>query len=161
MFKRVGILALIGALAVSGCTTTKEDFQKNPGAQSNASLCRAYLKASDPDFFVGITRELAGRGIHPSQCKSIVERQNTAIAAAAIVGVAVAACASSSDCRGGFSGSGGYGGYGYSDVAWDQFYNEYYQLTWRCREIATGRFTYDYRCAGKVKSDYRWPSKRA
>ncbi len=156
MFKKVGILAVIGALSISGCTTTKEDFQKNPSGQSNSSLCRAYLNSSDPEFYVGITQELTARGIHPSQCKAIVDRQNTAIAAAAIVGVAVAACASSSNCRDGFSGSGGYS---YGDVAWDQFYDGRFQLVWRCREENTGRFTYDYKCAGKPKSDYRWPSK--
>jgi hypothetical protein len=94
--------------------------------------------------------------VHPSQCKSIVERQNTAIAAAAVVGVAVAACASSSSCRDGFGGSGSYG---YSPVAWDQFYNEYSQLIWRCRETNTGRFADDYRCATKPKIDSRWPNK--
>ncbi|MGH6859646.1 MAG: hypothetical protein ACRECY_05275 [Phyllobacterium sp.] len=37
------------------------------------------------------------------------------------------------------------------------FYNQYGQLVWACRDIATGQFSYEYTCSGKAKPDYRWP----
>lgn len=42
---------------------------------------------------------------------------------------------------------------------WDGFYNEYSQLVWACRGVQTGQFAFEERCAFKVKTDYRWPTK--
>jgi hypothetical protein len=42
---------------------------------------------------------------------------------------------------------------------WDQFYNQYGILIWRCRSTASGQFATDSTCAGKRKSDSTWPNK--
>ncbi|TPJ52407.1 hypothetical protein [Mesorhizobium sp. B2-6-4] len=42
-------------------------------------------------------------------------------------------------------------------VAWDQFYDQFYNLTWRCRDKATGRFVDDYYCNGMPMFDSAWP----
>jgi hypothetical protein len=63
------------------------------------------------------------------------------------------------------SGGGSGGGYGNSytpvdyDWAWDQFYNQYGQLTWACRGKQTGQFAYNSSCAYKTVNDLTWPSK--
>jgi hypothetical protein len=91
------------------------------------------------------------------RCASMVREQNQAIAAGvalAAVGAAVAICANNNCGGGGYTAPTYYQG---SD--WDAFYNQYGQVVWACREIGNGRFTYDYRCAGKPQTDWRWPSK--
>lgn len=150
----------MAALVISGCTTTKQSFYDNPSSAGVTELCRTYLNTPDLAFKRDIATELSRRGIYASQCKAKVERQDAQVvaglAAVALVGAAVAACSS------GGCGSGGYTTpYGYGQTDWDQFYNQYGYLTWRCREVQTGRFADDYRCAGKLKTDARWPSKRA
>ena len=63
-------------------------------------------------------------------------------------------------------GGGGGGGNSYSNAAavdsewaWDQFYNEHYQLVWACRGIQTGQFADQWRCQYKSMNDLTWPSK--
>ena len=56
-------------------------------------------------------------------------------------------------------GGGGGGGYVESGSDWDQFYNQYGQLVWACRDIQSGRFTEKSNCAGKLQVDNRWPGK--
>ena len=45
------------------------------------------------------------------------------------------------------------------DWDWDGFYDQYGNLTWRCRGIQTGRFADNYKCAADIKTDTRWPNK--
>ena len=45
------------------------------------------------------------------------------------------------------------------DWDWDGFYDQYGNMTWRCRGIQTGRFAEDWRCASDLKTDNRWPGK--
>ena len=55
----------------------------------------------------------------------------------------------------------GYGGY--ESYEWDQFYNQYGVLVYRCRTDGgpnSGQFAPDYKCSG-LKNDNRWPSKRS
>lgn len=47
------------------------------------------------------------------------------------------------------------------DWAWDEFYNEKYNLQWRCRGKSTGQFAEDFRCYGKIKDDRTWPGSSA
>jgi len=87
----------------------------------------------------------------------MVNNQNKAIAAGvaiAAVGAAVAVCANN-DCGDGGSYRPSY----YQGADWDAFYNQYGQIVWACREVASGRFTYDTNCYGKSQTDWRWPSK--
>ena len=159
--RRLIALLTIAAIA-TGCTTSSESFYKDRSKGDKTSLCRAYLKASSETFRQDLGNELARRGIFPTECQTIVQKQNTAIAvgaALAVVGAVAVACANSS------SGCGG-GGYSrpnsYSEGAdWDQFYNQYGQLIWACRDIGSGQFTYQSECYGLAQTDFRWPSKSA
>jgi len=72
----------------------------------------------------------------------------TAVTVLGVVAVAAAAA----------KGGGG-GGYAESGSDWDQFYNQYGQLVWACRDIQSGRFTEKSNCAGKLQVDNRWPGK--
>jgi hypothetical protein len=57
------------------------------------------------------------------------------------------------------------GGAGYAapaqdiDWDWDEFYGPDGQLVWACRGIQTAQFAEQWRCAGKLQTDYRWPGK--
>lgn len=60
-----------------------------------------------------------------------------------------------------FAGDG-YDGYSSTSYEWDQFYNQYGVLIYRCRTDGgpnSGQFAPDYKCSG-LKNDSRWPSKR-
>ena len=45
------------------------------------------------------------------------------------------------------------------DWDWDQFYDQYYNLVWRCRGIQTGQFADSSNCYYDYKDDDRWPGK--
>lgn len=150
--------AILFAFSCTACTTSEKTLASNPASVGAAALCRSYSKTTDAQFQQAILIELYKRSIAPEQCKAIVDRQNKAIAvgiAAVAIGAAAVAVCSKNNCGGG-------GGGGYSQGSdWDAFYNEYGQIVWACREIATGRFTYEYHCAGKAQTDWRWPAKDA
>ncbi|BBD41018.1 hypothetical protein Amn_pb00090 (plasmid) [Aminobacter sp. Y103A] len=85
--------------------------------------------------------ELSSRSVSAPRCVKMVNNQNNAIAAGvaiAAVGAAVAVCANN-DCGGG----GSYRPIYYQGADWDAFYNQYGQIVWVCREVASGRFTLD------------------
>ncbi|MGH6860038.1 MAG: hypothetical protein ACRECY_07275 [Phyllobacterium sp.] len=154
--KRIVSLLTIAAIS-SGCTTSSESFYKDKTKGDKTSICRAYLKTQDPAFRQDIEVELTRRGVSAFDCAAIVKAQNTAIAAGvavALVGAVAVACANSS---GGCRGGGGYS----AGSDWDEFYNQYGQLVWACRDIGTGRFTYQYAWSGLPQTDYRWPAKYA
>jgi hypothetical protein len=57
----------------------------------------------------------------------------------------------------------GYSGYDSTSYEWDQFYNSYGVLVYRCRTDGgpnSGQFAPNSKCSG-FKNDDRWPSKRA
>lgn len=86
----------IALFALAGCTTTQVEFQKNPKSISKGSLCRTYLESGDPYFRRGLESELTRRGISPYECPAMVQAQNNAAAALAVValvGTAAAVCA--------------------------------------------------------------------
>jgi hypothetical protein len=150
----------VAILFIAGCTTTKQSFYENPSSAGVVELCRTYLNTPDVGFKRDISSELLRRGIYSTHCQAKVEKQDAQVvaglAAVALVGAAVAACSGGGCGGGGYSSPNRYGG-----TDWDQFYDQYGYLTWRCREVQTGRFADDYRCAGKYKSDTRWPGKIA
>ena len=52
----------------------------------------------------------------------------------------------------------------YVDYHWDEFYNDNFELIWRCRTDGgpnSGQFALDSKCALKAKIDTRWPDKSA
>jgi hypothetical protein len=98
------VFAATMTLALSSCTTTQADFQKNPKGVGKAALCRTYVESPDPVFQQQIVVELGNRGIRPFDCQAMVLQQNqavAAVAAVALVGTAVAVCANN-NCGGGY-----------------------------------------------------------
>ncbi len=155
MRKTAAVIASV-ALA-SGCTTSSKEFYKNPSKPESMSLCRTYLQTNDGTYKSDVASELARRRVDVRQCKPAVDQENAKIAAGIIVAAAVVGVAAACANNGGCGGGGGYS----NATDWDQFYNQYGQLVWACREIYTGRFTYESNCYGQPMNDLRWPSKSA
>ncbi|WP_147377764.1 hypothetical protein [Mesorhizobium waimense] len=150
---RVVFSTIFLTTSLSACTTSQQALTKNPKAVSQSALCRSFITTKDEGFRQELYAELSRRSISAAQCADTVKKQNQAIAAGiaiAAVGAAVAVCAKN-NCGGG--GGGRY----YQGADWDAFYNQYGQVVWACREIASGRFTYDYNCYGQAQTDWRWP----
>ncbi|KQZ80898.1 hypothetical protein ASD64_11440 [Mesorhizobium sp. Root157] len=144
------------ALSLASCTTSREALNKDPKAITTSALCRSFFSTNDQQFKVDILVELSRRSVSAEQCATMVKQQNQAIAAGvaiAAVGAAVAICANN-NC-----GGGGYTPNYYQGADWDAFYNQYGQIVWACRAIATGQFTYASNCYGKAQTDWRWPGK--
>ncbi|CAN7527685.1 MULTISPECIES: hypothetical protein [unclassified Aminobacter] len=155
--QNAAVVAALLALSLAACTTSQQALSKNPKAVSTSALCRSFVTTNDAQFKQALYVELSSRSVSALQCVDMVNNQNNAIAAGvaiAAVGAAVAVCANN-DCGGG----GGYRPSYYQGADWDAFYNAYGQIVWACREIASGRFTYDTNCYGKAQTDWRWPSK--
>lgn len=72
--------------------------------------------------------------------------------------VAVAGAVAVAANGGGGGGASSYAAQDY-DWAWDEFYNQHYQLVWACRGKQTGQFADLEKCAYKYKSDITWPAK--
>lgn len=73
-----------------------------------------------------------------------------------LAGLVVAVASGGGDAAGWVPASSGSSDY---DWAWDQFYNEYGVLVWRCRGVQTGQFAVNSNCAYDLMTDYRWPGK--
>lgn len=102
--KLITAAALGAAVALSGCSTTQTEFRKKPSSISMGTLCRTLLQSQDQNFQREIMVELQRRGIDPYGCHEVVQRQNQAAAALAVValaGAAVAVCANG-NCGGGY-----------------------------------------------------------
>lgn len=149
--------AALLTLSLAACTTSQQALSKNPKAVTTSALCRSFVTTNDGQFKQALYVELSSRSVSGLQCEEMVKNQNNALAAGiaiAAVGAAVAVCANN-DCGGGGSYRPSY----YQGADWDAFYNQYGQIVWACREVASGRFTYDTNCYGKPQTDWRWPSK--
>lgn len=150
------IASIVCAALLAGCSTTQSKFYADPTAPQDTFLCRAFFETDDAQYQADIAKELARRGITEQECKQKVDTHTGALIGLALIGTAVAIGAAANS-GGGYSAPT-YGRYGY---AWDQFYDGYYRLTWRCRSKANGRFVEDYYCAGMAKSDHTWPGYSA
>ncbi|WP_320249093.1 hypothetical protein [Mesorhizobium vachelliae] len=147
------------AFASASCTTSQQAFNKNPSAVSTSALCRTLASTNDVKFQQNLYLELTRRSVTVEQCADMIRKQNQAIAAGvaiAAVGAAVAVC-SKNNCGGGGYARPNY----YQGADWDEFYNQYGQLVWVCRDIATGQFVDYVNCYGKAQTDWRWPAKYA
>lgn len=144
-------LALSVVLGVSGCETSNTGANVDPTSQSTTTLCRALTTNSDQAYRQRVASLLVRRGATAEKCQRLIAADNSMAAGIAIAGVAVAAGAAAKNGGGYYVPPRSYG------VAWDQFYNEYYQLIWRCRDRSTGRFVYDSYCYGEPMVDYTWP----
>ncbi|MEW9837997.1 hypothetical protein [Mesorhizobium marinum] len=150
--RRLAISAF-AALFVGGCSTNSTVAVENLRAQNTTALCQAWVNNPDQAYRLEVATILVGRGASPEKCYRLVASDN-----AIMTGIAVAAAGAAVGAAAANSGGGGYyppvGAYG---VAWDQFYNQYHQPIWRCRDRATGQFADDYRCAGMSMHDGTWP----
>lgn len=100
-----------------------------------------------------IANLIVRRGGTAEHCQRLIAYDNAIMTGIAVAGVAVAVGVAAS--QGGYYGGPSYG------TAWDQFYNQYYQPIWRCRDRASGRFVDNYHCAGKPMVDSTWSGWRA
>ncbi len=142
------LTALALALATSACTTTATYDVASLPNKDTGDLCRIVAQNPDQDFRQAAAQLLVKRGATVEKCRRLIESdQAMLVTAVAISGAALAASSS-----GGYYPS--YGSYG---AAWDQFYNEYYQLVWRCRDRSNGQFVPDSYCSGQAMVDSTWP----
>lgn len=140
------------ALLAAGCTAPAK---KELTTESTLGLCRIVVESKDQDYQKKAFALLTKRGANADKCVRLIQADNSVATGIAISGAAVATGAI-------IANNGGYGGGYYAQpsaygVAWDQFYNHNYQLIWRCRDKATGRFVDDYYCASQPKIDATWP----
>lgn len=105
-FARISAAALI-SLGLAGCSTTsQETFRQNPRSVPKVDICRTLLQTQDTAFAQELVAELTRRQVNPQECPSMVQKQDQAGAALAVVavgGAAIAYCANH-NCAGG----GGY-----------------------------------------------------
>lgn len=146
--------ALFVASLVAACAASPTQFAARGREMGDTRVCRTWVSASegtDKDFMDATAAEVTRRGLDYERCRELINQQRAAIGAALLVTAVVVAAASS-------DGSGGAPAAAYdSEYAWDQFQNEFGQLTTRCRGVQTGRFADNSRCAGKYVNDVRWP----
>jgi hypothetical protein len=167
-FARVqsAVCIVVGAAMLSGCMTT-EFFRTNAVTLSDTDVCTARDEGrSRPqqELYWMAGREMDRRGMTDARCDVLLAQKKQQLQnglAIVAAGLAVVAVANASRRPGG-------GGAGYEPVqmqdyqwAWDQFYNDQFQLVWACRGVQTGQFAELYRCNGLLQIDNKWPSKSA
>lgn len=149
-------IAMAAACLAGGCTTNSGYDVATLTDKDTRSLCRIVAESSDQNYRHEAAELLVRRGATASKCAKLIEADSAMFATAAVVaGTALAAGVASS------GGGGYYPTYGSYGVAWDQFYDAYNNLTWRCRDKSNGQFVYDYYCSGKSMVDSTWPGWRA
>ncbi|NRP46014.1 hypothetical protein XMD543_000020 [Marinobacterium sp. xm-d-543] len=170
-YKRPVAVALIAALVTTGCASTRGNFVKNSYKLDKLDFCQNYVKdysalqkykanaysvkdSKDRNYFRVLEREVDRRNVSYGECKAVVKEHEDDVAkgilaAAALIAITAAVANS--------SGGGGYGSS--TSYEWDEFYDAYGNLTWRCRDTSNGQFAYDYNCAGSLKTDSTWPGK--
>lgn len=150
-------LALDAEYSINSSSTSgyshSNDFEDAFGSPSNTfglvfTLGYSYRTPIGP---VGVNYQLGTRdpyGMEPIRVGHKINAEIPGIIGSfVIVGAAIA----------GTAPRGGGGPVVDFDWAWDQFRDEYGNLTWRCRGMHTGRFAEDWRCAYKVMVDATWP----
>ena len=158
-------VAGLTAFALAGCAgISPQRFYENPSAASDFEVCKALMDPKGDAVFVGRLREeLARRFVPEGSCPSIIKKREQTVAAGIIAGLAVVAVAAAARNGGGGSASGGsaYAPTSDYDWEWDEFYGKYGTLVWACRGVQTAQFADMNRCAYKLKTDWKWPSKQA
>lgn len=161
---------LIASFLVAGCAATQSQFMSKRYSLEDTKVCRNYIsdreklfsyyEASDADeqsYIVALQEEIKRRNLSATGCEALIEEENNKIAEGVLIGiVAIGAAAAAADSAGYSNGYSSYSGTGY---AWDQFYDGYGNLTWRCRDKSNGQFAYSSSCFSEMKNDYTWPDK--
>ena len=151
---KIAPTAVCVALLAAGCTSTTSTYSmKDPHDESTLKLCRVWSSTTDQSYRNRVAQILVKRGASVEKCQRLISSDDST---ATTIAIATAAAAGGIAAANSGYGGGGYysGGYG---VAWDQFYNQNYQLIWRCRDKASGRFVNDYQCGGEAMVDTTWP----
>ena len=153
-------VVIVACIAVAGCSSNPKEFAEKRYSLSNANVCRTQseaYKSGNYQFASEVQSELNRRGLNAAKCESEMTSQSAGAAVAILGAVLLVAAAS--------KGGGGGGQYNSPvtdyDWAWDQFYNQSYQLVWVCRGKQTGEFATQDKCAYKPQNDFTWPSKSA
>jgi len=150
--KAVAFLAGVAVLT-GGCSTSTTVSDSELTAQNTTALCHALAASTDEQYRRRVATLLVRRGATAEKCTRLVQTDNAVATGIAVAGVAAAAGAAAKN------GGGGY----YVPrpqvyaVAWDRFYGPNYSVIWRCRDMSTGQFVYDYYCAGTPMIDSTWP----
>ncbi|MBW6425743.1 hypothetical protein KX729_30590 [Rhizobium sp. XQZ8] len=110
------------SLVLASCTTSTTEMAQNPRQVPKVNLCRTLLETQDPALSQQVISELSRRRVNMADCPTMVQQQNQAAAALAVVavgGAAIAYC-SKHNCGGGY-GRPAYPGncYSYYDRAAD------------------------------------------
>lgn len=157
--------ALIASL-LSGCALSPAEFREKRYEVSDTRLCTTLRNATsaavangeDSYFEFQVRAEVERRGLDDESCARLERNQAIAIGVGVLAGAALVASS-----RGGGAVAGGATGYASTaydyDWEWDQFYNQNRFLVWACRGVQTGQFAEQYRCAGKLQTDWKWPGK--
>jgi hypothetical protein len=159
------LTAILIISLISGCAVSKSRFLLEANSLADLEVCRAYIRDFDKlgrsyqakdeeerQYLDLLYIQAAERLLVVSTCEDMISEDNnkTAMIGLAILGVAAVAY-SAAQSQGGSTSSAGY--------AWDAFYDQNYNLLWRCRNKSNGQFAYDSMCSNQLKNDYTWPSK--
>lgn len=148
------IAATAAVSVLAGCATVDRRLD----TAENRELCKSYVVSqATKDWAVeqDRVREMTERGLSRGDCSRMLGNDRWEADTVLAVGVAVLAVAAivAIAKRGG-------GGDPSTDYQWDWdlFYDEHRQLMWACRGVQSGQFADAWRCAGKARTDARWPS---
>ena len=155
------VIAAIVLTCLVGCAVTPEQFYSQRGSLSGVTLCRTYqsaVQSSQWQLARDIETELGSRlGVQASQCSKVISDNELAILGGVLIAAAVVAAAS--EAGGAAAPPNTSSQISDYDWDWDQFYNEYGVLVWRCRGVQSGRFAENTNCTYDSMTDYRWPGK--
>ena len=103
----------------------------DPTSQSTLNLCRTLANGADQQYRKQVAALLVRRGATVEKYLRLIQNDNSMAAGIAVAGLAAGAAAAN-------NGGGYYPSGGSLQYRLDQFYNEFYQTIWRCRERASG-----------------------
>lgn len=151
---------------IEGCAVSSTRMINEGNELSDTRFCRNFLndysdlitKVSDEtitaeeiSYLLALNGQRNKRGLDEEDCKALVKSGNTKVTIGIALGVLAVIAAAAAAQSGAVGSSSGY--------AWDQFYDEHGNLTWRCRNKSNGEFAYDFNCSSALKSDNTWPAK--
>lgn len=168
------------AFSVAGCATMAEVppsvFSEKRESMTDEGVCAAAFTAAGQwkaaegqprarqeaeRYFYRVERELLRRGRTVEWCRvRRNEQEDTAsnvvgaLAVIGLIGLAVAGAKAGAKSPSSHSPTD-------TEWAWDEYYNDKFQLVWGCRGRQTAQFAPVERCALALKIDSTWPSKSA
>jgi hypothetical protein len=160
------IVYLIIFCYLSGCAASRNTIVSGGSGLTDSKVCRNYLSDKDllandyvpkdskeSNYIYALKSQVRYRSLNDDKCKKLASEDNKKMAQGILAVLAVAALAAAA------SQGGGGSSYTSSGYAWDAFYDEHYNLVWRCRDKSTGRFAYNSSCDRLIKSDSTWTGK--